>query len=401
MVSEVTHADRSGRGSSHADPDEWKPIFVLPNIALDEAVDGGIGALVPINDERLAKIVDDHPRFGAFLTQFTDAFGQRLQPCTLLLRRDAPTKFYVVNAVASFRDLIALSVVLYARAQTLLHPHQHRTRFANSFAFYPWMLDRKYDQLLMQTIGHMGVHDLSAFTGQSSPEVFVSNLHSRRDFDIPLLEALIARWGIRYSVRRPTWDDTALFRSLNMAYQASHMPATVDFTHYDFGRSLALWVSAFEILAHPGRGGRSSLNAVYLQLERVQWIHSTSGHRRYASYSNHGPRIRRPIASWLYGEIYQLRNAYLHGNQVDNSRLAFTIRTSRRKFKRFIFDYVAPLYRLALTSFLDLRCTVELPSALDAPAYADALHRRWLFNRFQQTFEEAIHTSRIAGAAEP
>lgn len=54
------------------------------------------------------------------------------------------------------------------------------------------------------------------------------------------------------------WDDVALTRSLNMAYHASLLPAGTDTTFYDVGRIVSLWVSAFEILVHPGGNGQAS-----------------------------------------------------------------------------------------------------------------------------------------------
>jgi hypothetical protein len=136
-----------------ADPDEWKPIFALPNFTLDISIDGGMAALVAMGDERITKFGNDHPRFATFLAKFADAFGQPLQPCVLLIRCDAPRSFYAVDAIASLRDLIALSVVLYGNAQSLLR-QQNRTRYGNTFAFYPWMLDRQYDDLFMRALIH-------------------------------------------------------------------------------------------------------------------------------------------------------------------------------------------------------------------------------------------------------
>jgi hypothetical protein len=376
-------------------PDEWKPIFALPNIVLDQAIETREAVLAPMDDIRVTRLANARQPFQEYLSRFTDAFGQRLAPCVLLVRRDAPQRFFVVDTLASFRDVIALSVILYGRAHTLLYPHQHRTRFSNSFTLYPWMLDRNYEHLIMSSPGHMGIHDVNAFAGQSSPEVFISRLRYQTDFDETLLSALLNRWRLRYQVGNPEWCDVTLFRSLNMAHEASQMPGTVVYTYFDFGRSLALWVSAFEILAHPGAGGRSGLNPVYQQLQRVPWVIARSGHKRYAAYSNRGPRERRSLACWLYGIAYQRRNDYLHGNPADERQLTFPVRTAAGVRKRFIFDFIAPLYRLALTSFLNLKCNVTLPPIDDAAAFAAAATEIWCFNGFQRVYEEATNSCRL------
>ena len=80
-----------------------------------------------------------------------------------------------------------------------------------------------------------------------------------RDIDFPLARELLNRWIVRFSEDAVEWKDKALFRSLNMANEAGRIPALTAATFYDVGRSLALWVSAYEILAHPGGTGRIEL----------------------------------------------------------------------------------------------------------------------------------------------
>ena len=56
-----------------------------------------------------------------------------------------------------------------------------------------------------------------------------------------------------------------------MANEAAKMPAGVDATLYDFGRAVALWVSAFEILTRSA-DGIAGVNTVYPLLEGVTYI---------------------------------------------------------------------------------------------------------------------------------
>ncbi len=80
---------------------EWIPVF----LTADEM------AIVPCTDERLKSYEAKHPQFKQFLQQFTDPFGARVSPGVLLLRSDAPETFKSIEAVSSFRDLLALSVI--------------------------------------------------------------------------------------------------------------------------------------------------------------------------------------------------------------------------------------------------------------------------------------------------
>jgi hypothetical protein len=155
--------------------------------------------------------------------------------------------------VAGFRDAIALSVVPYNRARALMNPGAHRIYFSNSFWLYPWTIDKDYSRLVGTTPAMGAPAPVNTFRGQSSPELPHARLMAS-DIDDVLLTELLKRWRNRYTRRNPRRSEVALFRSLNMANQASLLPAGVDATFYDVGRSIALWVSAFEILAHPREG---------------------------------------------------------------------------------------------------------------------------------------------------
>ena len=184
---------------------------------------------------------------------------------------------------------------------------------------------------------------------------------AERDLDKPLFEALMSRWKRYYVGKRQRWSDRALFRSLNMASQAAQMPAGMDATVYDLGRMISLWVSAFEILAHP-RTSKSGPIQVYGLLERVSYLDRKVDRRAYMWRKPQGKKVwpRRPLPCWLYSKLYQTRCDFLHGNPIKISRL----NTKGAKVGLF---WIAPsLYRLALTGFLGLAFIRRIPS-IDEP----------------------------------
>lgn len=369
------------------DESPWAAVAVLPNIKVAAPVEGGIAALVARGDPRTSEICRRQPRLGMFLRRFRDAFGQRLSPAVLITRRDAPASVFTVEALASLRDVIALSTVPYNRAQELCRPHGHRINFSNAFWFYPWMVDRHGQDLIASTPAMLGTHNVDEFRGQSSPEMSVHTL-AEHDIDRPLLDALIARWTRRYTKQKPVWQDRALFRSLNMANQASLTPAGTDTTFYDLGRSVAVWVSAFEILAHPGTG-KSGLTAVYDLLDQAPWHHHRCREKRYKAYARgNKPADRRSFGCWLYGKLYQARNDFLHGNPVRRQDLII------RGSQRTLFQYAAPLYRMALSGFLPLVFTERMPSVDDAEALGRYMATRMAFYDFQKTIEDGLITVR-------
>jgi len=311
--------------------DEWVATVVLPNISVREPIEGGIAALVSSEDERVRVLCDGTPRLADFLVRFADAFGEEVAPAVLLSRSDAPTSFRTVEAIASVRDALALSVVGLNRAREIVRPRGHRICYANSFAFYPWMLDSHGEDLVAITPAFTAVHDVSAFRGQSAAELPVMPLSS-----------------------------------------------------FDAGRMIALGVGAFEILAHPGTQN-SGLGKVYDLLEQVEWEYRRSSYRRYRCHGpKRGDRDRRPVACRLYSDLHKTRNAFLHGNPIAPSRLRLRGGGSN------LFQIAAPLYRLALTGFLPVSAATSLPDSDDPEILGVAIAEPIDRSGYQKTIEEAL-----------
>ncbi|PDS58830.1 MULTISPECIES: hypothetical protein [Rhizobium] len=359
---------------------DWTPVFVLPNIPLEAAIGCEIAALVPANDGRVAALKRTHTTFKHFLNRFADNFGEKFEPSVLILNTAAPPIFRDVTALASFRDLIAVSAVTHSRALELRHPRGHRVLFGEAFAIYPWMLDRHYEDVIGSTPAILGTHELSRFKGQSSPALFRTSL-GESDIDQPLLAELMTRWRRRYEAAEPAWEDVALMRSLNMAYHASLLPAGTDTTFYDVGRVVSLWVSAFEILVHPGGSGQANRDKVFEMIERAPWAKPESGQLA------HDTGGKTKVTSWLYQVLYECRNDFLHGNPVERSNLVLTTP------QRTIFEYAAPLYRIALTAFLPLTYDAPMPPATDAVALGAYIADHMDFMGPQKSAEDALLTA--------
>lgn len=179
------------------------------------------------------------------------------------------------------------------------------------------------------------------------------------------------------------WKDKALFRSMNMANEAARIPALTAAVFYDVGRSLALWVSAYEILTHPGGKGEASFATVSAALERVKWLNaklSASGH----VIPGRNPQ-KKQLATWICKKVYDLRNDFLHGNDVEAPALLIN--------GKVIIDFAACLYRLALTGSLDLHFNMPMPQSEDAEALGAFINQRMNFNKFQITYENALLTA--------
>ncbi|MCA3350880.1 MAG: hypothetical protein INF97_09825 [Roseomonas sp.] len=366
-------------------PLEWHPSTVLPALHLSFTVEAGHAALVPPSDPRVGQIEAAYPMFRSFMSRFVNAFGEPVQPAVLLIHDKAPRTFLSNESISGLRDAIAVSTVSYQRSLEITHPRGNRVGYADAFGFYPWMVDRRFERLVCLTEAMGALDTVERFQGQPMPSVPLASM-SEEAIDCPALDAIVNRWRTRFCGKAPKPRDIALFRSLNMAHQACLIssPAT-DNTLYDVGRQIALWVAAFEILAHPGSGKTVNLNSVMDMFDRVDWRSREFKARRYSiCYRNKVQR--RPLAAALYARLYFARNAFLHGNPV--SRKTLKIQTGGQT----LFHIAAPLYRLALTSFLDLR-PPPIEGTLDPKAFGAAIAGRLELHGYQETHEEALLTA--------
>jgi hypothetical protein len=336
---------------------QWTPGAILPNLSSKKTVESEVIALAPCTDPRVLDFCAAHPPFKELISRFTNAFAVHLNPLVLIIRNDALSKLSQVEPLASFRDVAALCTIPYARALGLVYPNGgHRISYSNSFWLYPWMLGTDNQHLVASTPAFQGLHVVKEFHGQSSPDLPTMKFS---DVDGPLLEVLLQRWKRYYLGKRIRREDRTLFRSLNMAMQAAQLPGGIDVTLYDLGRIIALWVSAFEILAHTP-AARCGLRQVYSLLERVSYGERGVSQRRYKAYQGRRtkgspPPGRTTLPCWLYGKLYRARCDFLHGNPVRKDRLSFT------GAEASLF-WIAPcLYRMALTGFLKLS-PIEPPS---------------------------------------
>jgi hypothetical protein len=360
---------------------DWIPVFLMPNLRVAHEIVSEEMAIVPYTDERLRPYESSHPQFKQFVQKFTDPFGARVSPGILLLRSDAPETFKSIEAVSSFRDLLALSVIPLQRARGIVHDGSHHIQYSDYFDFYPWVYHEGHKHLVCNTPAQLSLHEVRVFRGQTSPILSALDFN-HMDVDNPLLNALLQRWRIRYGTKRPNWSDRALFRSLNMAAAASKMPAGVDLTTFSLGRNIGLWVSAFEILTHTGQD-KVRLWDVYDRIGAAPWRHKKMRARRFKPTSS---KTKRNLGCWIYGEIYHVRNDFLHGNPVDAKSLIV------KRSGRNLFSYASILYRMALTGFLDLQ-----PPAPTNPA--EWSRARFDFHSNQGDIEEALLSVLISDAA--
>jgi len=358
-------------------------MFALPHIDLEEPVEVPGMAIVSLRDERLQLLAKKHRRFAMYMRRFKTEFGLQIWPSILIRENSSPEQYRSVEALAGFRDALAASTIPYSWAHVLQFETTIGILYANWFSFYPWMVDAKYEGIIMNSMAQLGYHEVKALKAQTMPGFSHQPLKSRM-IDKPLLKALLNRWQQRFNAETPVREDIALFRSLNMALSAAMLPGNVEVTIYDIGKAIALWVSAFEILAHPG-SSNSGFQQVYQLLEKATWNLSDCNQPIYEPYGYRTEQPKRLLPVWLYGELNRARNDFLHGNAITGSRLIVS------PGKRPLHLYAAPLFRMALTAFLDLRMERPAPRE-DETEYTAYLKYQHNFGGYQRDIEAAIST---------
>lgn len=183
-------------------------------------------------------------------------------------------------------------------------------------------------------------------------------------------EDIAARFGVTPAVVRQRLKLDA----------AARMPAGADATMLDIGRSVALWSSAFEILA-PAR--REAYMEVYALLEKTAWHTEGCKNAVYEAYGYSRDNILRNLPCWLFGAINHARNDYLHGNPITRDRLIVA------PAKRPLQFYAPILYRIASAAFVELQYTPS-PQHADETEYQAYLRNYHVFGRYQGEIEVAL-----------
>lgn len=361
---------------------DWTPIFVLPNIDMRAEVEAAGVTIVSADDQRVQQLARAHPNFNIYLRSFTTEFGEQRAPSVMLRRTDAPNSFRYAAALASFRDALALSTIPIGWARTLRFQSNSSIRYANTYSFYPWTIDAKYEGINMQSMAQLGWHEAKALHGQLTPGFGYKEV-TEGCIDRPLLTELLVRWERCFTSDTPERSDTALFRSLNMAFSAAMLPGNVETTIYDVGRAIVLWASAIEILANSGND--SELKDVFKLLERIRWRLPMCAEATYEPYKYKQGQPKRPLPFWICGELFRARNDFIHGNDIENSRLVIA------PAKRSLNLYAPMVYRMTLAAFLELKPRSDAPQGCQSDYEAHWSHM-FEFGKYQQNIEEALST---------
>lgn len=327
---------------------EWELLYVLPNLGLTEPFDTEYISIVPNDDKRIDEIISKHPAPKALLSRFRSIYGHNIEPSAIIRRIDFPEILRKYDHILSFRNLFAISSLVLAWTNRNRDSQMLSPAYSDYFDFYPVQPndDGKYLIIRSGAFGSSIIPD--QFEGQSLP--YISNTLFSPHPDADLIKSLLSLWQDTINRGTESKDYFKLFRSLEIAYMALSVPGTAEMTLNEFGLRISLWISAFETIFHPGGGKQVNFSTVSDELFKYPLYRDELRSISYKLRRIEKSKKKGNLCQALYGELYEARNDFLHGEE-------FNINGLFSKFgdNNIPLLTIAPiLYRAALCVFLNI-----------------------------------------------
>ncbi|WP_298844147.1 hypothetical protein [uncultured Roseobacter sp.] len=365
---------------------EWSPVAILPNIEIEGELGNRYGSISSVSHPNIAPLLDGFPELKEFTGRFSDSFGERVRPSFVLFNQAVKERHQNSQAFLAFRNSIAVPLATYGRCLMLKNgsPHTH-PMWTDSFDCYPWMLGKDLKNLVISSGALKGFHEVKKFNGQSSPQLPHRFLSNAGGIDL-LSDRLLEIWSNTFVKKQQIKTHVPIFRSLEMAYEAGRVPFQYAQTDTDHGRLIALWISAFEILAHPGKGN-VALKDVLRLLDGYEPAQPKRIRSKKYSVKLRNTRKSVDLLEKTYRHLYGLRNDYLHGNPRSFASLV------PRGFSINLLHAAPALYRICLFSKLAIK-PPRIVSVDDTNEFAAAIFASSQFNQCRSIAENAVLAAR-------
>lgn len=283
--------------------------------------------------------------------RFYSAFGHKYRPGCLLVKADARSRVLDSDALVSFRNMCAIATTTQGWGTALASMSGHRSILWNDsfqFGFYTPGRSGGYVFLHGAVWGFESADRMRRMRLHPASQ-FESLRTAAPDVDVALLGRLMTAWRRYYVQKRERRRFEPLFRSLATAFHAGLFPSDGITVLSDAGTRIGQWVSAFEVLFHPGIGGRVDKDRVMRELASGPWDSSVLVAKRYTVRVGHKVKRRATLLERIYEDLYDARNAFLHGNRVTQS----TVRFRGQRNRLSLVELVPSLYHGALLAFLE------------------------------------------------
>jgi hypothetical protein len=328
----------------------WQLFFILPNLC-PNVPSPFVTEFLAIcsGKDPLLKLIEGTPGDAtslAMLGKYRSWFGKPYVPACVLVRSDAPDAVRHAETLRAFRNACAAATVSACSARALTGG-QWLPLYSDFFVFASHVAGKNgWIQKVDGPVGGMN-HDVENFVGQCAGQIDMPDAFSV-SADPKLLNRLFAAWDLYCLKKQRRQEFLPIFRSLEVAFHAARFPSDGLSSINDGGTRIGLWVSALEILAHPGPGGKADKEKVQALLGKAPITSKPIKRRRYrVSHAKKTYTVALP--GRIYEDLYAARNAFMHGNLVEGRDLLLWKSSKRPSLMR-----LAPLlYNLALRATLD------------------------------------------------
>lgn len=372
--------------------EDWYFLIALPAVKLKDPVEVGSAAVVPASDPRYKRLVESDPGIKEYLACFRTAFGQALSPAIIICDKRVPAPNS--QDLADFRNILALAAVTQSRTDRCNHHYGgDGPAYADLFEFHPVNLRKSGKGLIVESGTEFGSSlGIANFAGQPHPAyVFPNNVTPK--FDVTLLNSLLSLWRAKPSTIAGRQYRSRVFRALELAYHALASPFRHLGSDAERALPLALWVSSFEILAHPGHQD-VHFKDVEALIVKAKWYSRQAKAKRFASVEHRRPpkagkpplpplpRTSRPVQ--VYQRLYRVRNQSLHGGAVAPSLI---------KSKRWnhLYAQVPGLFRGVLLSVLATGGFHTYPKEPPGGDVVEALEFAFRVDRHYREYEMPLY----------
>lgn len=365
----------------------WSFVYVLPNLSLDvgpkehfhgkstHAMDLGTDHMLVTGskDARASAAIAKSPAATQIVTSFKDLYGKSYDPAVLLIRDSAPDWLKRdLEATVSFRNALAMSVVLYGRAAMLKGSHGQSPTWSDTFDFHPAQIGGTGRMVIQSPALLSVVATKKEFFLTNAPGIPIEGKQMWTDAYV--YKSLGSAWRSSYSrKRRSDQFGKSLFRSLEVAYTAAGVGAKNQGSLHDYGLQVALWVSAIEILAWPTAQYANFKHVIDL-LEKAPMPKRLSARRYQLPGQKKVPRVKAIVKAYSY--LYTARNDFLHGNPVAGN----TLFTKAKGDRTALPALAATVYRAALVAYLDQRYPAQILTLEEFASRADEWSGEMAFN---------------------
>ena len=124
--------------------------------------------MVPETDPRAVWLLKRFPALHHLVSNFTDQFRRRVHPTLLLGKKDAPSTILQQDAIVAFRNIIAISAIIFAWQDTLVKRISLNVlKYSNYFDIYPITISKDGGELITRTPSLLALDEAKDFSGRT------------------------------------------------------------------------------------------------------------------------------------------------------------------------------------------------------------------------------------------